>query len=297
MAFALPGLEVFDLFFNRCCWKSFMTSSTDLKDKASKIECWIARDANQVAQLACQALIQALTSPADETKAEPTIAPSALPAVALSGGSTPQKLYEFLTITESTNPTWHQVEWFWSDERNVPLDDCDSNYGLARKYFLQPLQIPTERIHPVPIQIQHPAKAAADYESEIRRMLPETRKGQPIFRVIFLGLGDDAHTASLFPHTDALRETTRSVVSNHVPKLATDRITFTAPLINAADVVIFLVSGAKKREALKQIWHGENNPALYPAQLIKDMRRLVWIVDSGAIGETPPPVNAVTTVF
>jgi 6-phosphogluconolactonase len=262
-----------------------------------KVECWIAIDANQMAQLACKVLLQTLAPTDEVAKLDRNRTPSTLPAVALSGGSTPQKLYEFITFVESSNPIWHQVEWFWSDDRNVPLDDCDSNYGMARQYFLQPLQIPNERIHPVPIQIQHPAKAAADYEAEIRKLIPETRKGQPIFRAIFLGLGDDAHTASLFPHTDALQEKSRSVVSNHVSKLATDRITFTAPLINAADVVIFLVSGAKKREALKQIWHGEKNPDLYPAQLIKNVRRLIWIVDRGAIGETPPPVNAVTTVF
>lgn len=274
-----------------------MTSLPDLSGNTPKIECWIARDANQLAQLACQSLLQILASSMAETNPEPNPTSSALPAVALSGGSTPQKLYELITSAESTNPIWHQVEWFWSDERNVPLDDCDSNCGLARKYFLLPLQIPNERIHPVPIQIKHPSKAAADYENEIRRLVPKNRQGQPIFRVIFLGLGDDAHTASLFPHTDALREKTRSVVSNHVPKLATDRITFTAPLINAADVVMFLVSGAKKREALNQIWHGERNPDLYPAQLIENVRRLVWIVDRGAMGETPSPVNAVSTVF
>lgn len=274
-----------------------MTVSLTPSGNSSKVECWIARDANHLAQLAYKVLLQTLTQPDEAAKLDRNPNPSSLPAVALSGGTTPQKLFEFITFVESTNPVWHQVEWFWSDERNVPLDDCDSNYGVAKQYFLQPLQIPNERIHPVPIQINNPAKAAAEYEAEIRKLIPETRKGQPVFRAIFLGLGDDAHTASLFPHTDALQEKTRSVVSNHVHKLATDRITFTAPLINAADVVIFLVSGSKKREALKQIWHGEKHPDLYPAQLIKGVRRLIWIVDSGAIGETPPPVNAMTTVF
>lgn len=283
--------------FNRCGWKSFMTDLLNSSSNSSKIECWVARDANQLAQLACKVLLQTLASTDEAAKLDRNPTPSPLPAVALSGGTTPKKLYEFITLVESSNPIWQQVEWFWSDERNVPLDDCDSNYGMARQYFLQPLQIPNERIHPVPIQIQHPAKAAADYEAEIRKLIPETRKGQPVFRTIFLGLGDDAHTASLFPHTEALKEKTLSVVSNHVPKLATDRITLTAPLINAADNVIFLVSGTKKREALQQIWHGKNDPELYPAQLIKGARRLVWIVDSGAIGETPPPVNAVPTVF
>ncbi|MEY4566631.1 MAG: 6-phosphogluconolactonase [Planctomycetota bacterium] len=274
-----------------------MTALLNPSGNSSKVECWVARDANQLAQLACKVLLQTLTPPDEAAKPDRNPTPSPLPAVALSGGTTPLKLYEFITFVESSNPIWQQVEWFWSDERNVPLDDCDSNYGVARQYFLQPLQIPNERIHPVPIQIKNPVNAAADYEAEIRKMIPETRKGQPVFRAIFLGLGDDAHTASLFPDTDALREKNRSVVSNHVHKLATDRITFTAPLINAADNVIFLVSGAKKRDALQQIWHGKNNPELYPAQLIKGVRRLIWIVDSRAIGETPPPVNAITTVF
>jgi len=261
-----------------------MKSATSLSDTSS-IECWIAKDADQLADAAYK-LLQTVVTEANSTKSE------SRQTVALSGGSTPKKLFERMTRSDVDTTTWHKVDWFWSDERNVPLDHADSNFGMAHRYLLHPAGVPTDKIHPVPISIEDASGTAKRYEQTIRQLVPQRNGEHPCFSLIFLGLGDDAHTASLFPETAALQENERDVVSNYVPKLNCERITFTAPLINAADSVVFLVSGVSKTKALEQIWHGPRNSSLYPAQLIHGSRRLIWLVDQAAIGSVSPPGTA-----
>ena len=195
--------------------------------------------------------------------------------LALSGGSTPRALYQRLARTDHID--WSKVHVWWSDERDVPADHPESNYRMANEAMLRQLPIPAGQIHRVPTELG-PARAADRYEAEIRAVVSESR-----FDLILLGLGDDGHTASLFPHTQALEATDRLVAANFVPKLGAWRITFTAPLINAADTVFFLVSGASKAAALRSVLLGSYQPEALPAQLIAPVPgKLFWMTDADA---------------
>jgi 6-phosphogluconolactonase len=147
--------------------------------------------------------------------------------VALSGGSTPKKMGELLARPEfASRVPWGETDLFWGDERWVPLASSESNAGEARRAFLDAVPAPPERIHPVATDLASPVRAAEAYEAEIRRVAG-TVEGIPVFDLVLLGMGDDGHTASLFPGTAALHERDRLVVENFVPKLGVDRITFT----------------------------------------------------------------------
>lgn len=248
----------------------------------SALECWIAQDGTQLAEWAYLFLQELLRDRAADQLAH----------VALSGGSTPKRLYERMTQNKADATLWERAHWYVSDERNVPIDHADSNFGLADRTLFQPAALSRKLLHPVPINVDAPAVAAAAYEKLIEASLSKRVNGRPAFDLIFLGLGDDAHTASLFPGTSGLKEQTRNVIANHVPKLNTQRITFTAPLINQARAVVFLVSGNSKTVALEQIWHGPRNPDLYPAQLIHGAERVIWMVDRAALGHLEPPPMA-----
>jgi 6-phosphogluconolactonase len=204
--------------------------------------------------------------------------------VALSGGSTPRRLYALLA--ESDLP-WDRIEWFWGDERNVPHEDSESNYRMVREQLLSVAPIPPGRVHPVPIEVADPAAAARAYEQTLAEafQLPnDDSASQPRFDLVLLGLGDDAHTASLFPETAALRATDRWYVENWVAKFASHRLTLTAPVINAARQVWFLITGENKRDALGQVWAGPRDPERFPAQLIAPEDGVLrWIVSREAL--------------
>lgn len=242
------------------------------------IECWISHDGAQLADMAYHHLRDLLSAQSNE-----------LATIALSGGSTPKRLYERMTQNHADSQIWQKAHWFVSDERNVPVDHPDSNFGLADRILFQPASVTRSLLHPVPIQVHAPATAAAEYEATIESLVARNSKGRPSFDLIFLGLGDDAHTASLFPGTAALHESNRNVIDNYIPKLSTHRITFTAALINNAHQVVFLVSGSSKTTALEQIWHGPRNMDLYPAQLISGAKRVIWMIDRAALGTLTPP--------
>lgn len=185
--------------------------------------------------------------------------------VTLSGGSTPKRLYQMLA--ERTLP-WDKVEFYWGDERNVATDDDQSNYRMVREALLD--RLPSEQVHafPVPVSPADPVGTAAAYERTLRRTFPDLQ--YPAWDLALLGMGDDAHTASLFPGTSAINQTDRWFVDNSVPQLGTTRYTLTAPAINSARVRIFLVSGEKKRNALaKVLSDNEYDPNQYPSQLIE----------------------------
>jgi 6-phosphogluconolactonase len=257
-----------------------MTATTDSLPTPS-LECWIAQDGIQLADWAYQFLRELLMGRCEH------------PAyIALSGGTTPKRMYERMTQDPADAAVWQNAHWFVSDERNVPLDHSDSNFGLAERILFQPAAVPKSLQHPVPIQIQAPEQAAEQYATMIAHHLPRRVLNRPSFDLILLGLGDDAHTASLFPGTAALREVHLNVIANYVPKLNTSRITFSAPLINSATEVIFLVSGSSKTTALDQIWYGTPNTDQYPAQLIRSSKRLIWMVDRAALGNLTPPSQA-----
>ncbi len=201
-------------------------------------------------------------------------------AVALSGGSTPKILYSRLAGIPDI--PWSGIHLFWGDERCVPPDHRDSNYRMTREALLDHAPIPESNIHRIRGEDSNPEQAALEYEQEIRKVFG-TGDGWPRFDLVFLGMGDDGHTASLFPGTSALKGTNRLVVSNYVEKFSAHRITFTAPLINHAAHIAFLISGASKAAPLKEVLHGTRQPDVYPSQLIQPVDgQLTLFVDHPA---------------
>jgi 6-phosphogluconolactonase len=199
-------------------------------------------------------------------------------AVVLAGGSTPKTTYEALARDYSGELDWGRVHVFFGDERTVPPDHEDSNYRMAHEALLS--RVPVGSVHRMRGELP-PAEAAAAYEEELRKYFGPD--GVPAFDLILLGLGEDGHTASLFPETSALDVTDRWVVANPVLKLETTRLTLTVPAINAARAVNFQVAGEGKAEALKEILEGDADPRAYPAKFIRpEGGDLTWMVDKAA---------------
>jgi len=207
-------------------------------------------------------------------------------SVALSGGSTPKRLYELLAERPFRDEIdWTRLEIFWGDERPVPPNHADSNYGMTRRALLSRVPLPEGRIHRLRGEAPDLDAAAREYEEEIARVLDESPGGEPPrLDLVLLGLGPDAHTASLFPNTAALRESGRWVVANDVEKLDTRRLTMTALLLNRARRVLFLVAGRDKMEALAGVLEGEFDPERRPAQLIRPQAgELIWLADEASL--------------
>lgn len=208
-------------------------------------------------------------------------------AVALSGGTTPARLYQRLGREPAVRNRlpWDRTHFFWGDERHVPPDHPQSNYRMVCDTLFAFAPVPADNIHRISAEEPDAALAAEKYERELSSFF-ELGPGQlPRFDCILLGMGPDGHTASLFPGTDALHETKRLAVANWVEKLQTHRITLTAPVLNKAALIIFLVSGGEKAVILKEILEGDYHPDLLPAQLIRpEEGRLLWLVDQAAAG-------------
>jgi len=205
--------------------------------------------------------------------------------VALSGGSTPRRLHELLSRKPSVRNAlpWHNIHFFWGDERHVAPEDPQSNYRMACETLFDYAPVPAPNIHRVRAEESEAAVAAEHYEGQLQSFFNLTAGQLPRFDCVLLGIGSDGHTASLFPGTRALQEKRRLVVANWVEKLQTHRITLTVPVINNAARVIFLVSGSPKAEVLRQILEGAYRPDLLPAQLIRPVQgRLLWLVDRAA---------------
>jgi 6-phosphogluconolactonase len=208
----------------------------------------------------------------------------------LSGGSTPRRLYELLAERPYCSELdWTKVEFFWGDERAVPPDHPSSNFRMARETLLDKLGVPAERIHRIETDggdQQALDEAARRYEADIDRVLGRVAgvsSRPPHFNLFLLGMGEDGHTASLFPGTEALEETERWVVAHDVPAVSGKRITMTPPLINAAHFIIFLVAGASKADVLAQVLQGARDPRRYPAQLIRPLTgEVTWMIDRAA---------------
>jgi 6-phosphogluconolactonase len=222
--------------------------------------------------------------------------------VALSGGSTPRALYEVLA-RDHQDFAWDKVHVFWGDERCVPPDHADSNFGLAQQALLSKVKVLDQNVHRMRGEDDLP-QAAFAYEYELRKVFGEQLETEidsarpdqssrvitsggislfPALDLILLGLGADGHMASLFPGTTGLHETRRWVIANHVEQLHTDRITLTAPVINHAQNIIFLIAGLDKAAALKSVLQGEPDPDRSPAQLVKPRTTgLAWLVDRAA---------------
>jgi 6-phosphogluconolactonase len=212
------------------------------------------------------------------TRAEETINERGRFAVALAGGSTPKGAYEALARDYADKLDWSKVHVFFGDERTVPPHHEDSNYRTARETLLSHLTVGS--VHRMRCELP-PSEAATAYEQELREFFGT--EGAPAFDLILLGLGEDGHTASLFPETAALDVTDRWVVANPVLKLEASRLTLTVPVINAAMAVTFLVAGENKADALKEILEGDADARGYPAKFIRpDVGDLTWMVDRAA---------------
>ncbi len=206
----------------------------------------------------------------------------------LSGGSTPRGLHELLCTDEYRDKIdWTKVHLFWGDERTVPADHADSNFLMAKESLLDPLQIPASNIHRVATELGDWDKAAAAYQQTIADVTGADASGAPpVLDIILLGMGDDGHTASLFPSTTALAERKAWVVANHVPQQNTHRITMTVPLINAANHVWFMAAGTNKAHRLAEVLLGPKQPERLPSQLICPAQgELRWFVDESAAAE------------
>jgi 6-phosphogluconolactonase len=204
----------------------------------------------------------------------------------LSGGSTPRSLFKLLADPADIfrdRIEWSAVHVFWGDERHVPPDHPDSNYRMAREALLDHVPIPAANVHRIRAENPDAAEAAALYDAELRAVFALADGGFPRFDLILLGLGPDGHTASLFPGNAAVHEQQRRVIAPFVAKFAAYRITLTAPVINGAAEVIFLVSGEDKAEALAAVLEGERQVDRYPAQVVRpDDGMLLWLVDRAA---------------
>lgn len=197
-------------------------------------------------------------------------------SVALAGGNTPRELYRLLASKKyRTAIDWKRVSVFVGDERNVSADSPDSNFRMVSEELLRPLGMGEKNSFRWRTELSDPAAVAEGYEKLLRAKTP--------LDLVLLGLGSDAHTASLFPHTDALHETERLAVANWIPKLNDHRFTMTFPAINGAFNVVFLVSGEEKAKAVATVLEGEFSPDEYPAQLVKPAGgELYWLLDEAA---------------
>ena len=203
-------------------------------------------------------------------------------AAALSGGSTPKPLYELLgSPTFAGRVRWPNVHLFQVDERCVPPEDLQSNYRMIRRALLESAPLPPENFHRMAAERPDREQAASEYAGEMARVLAPAATEFPQLDLIFLGMGNDGHTASLFPGSAALNERAAWVTPNFAPELNTFRLTLTLPVLNAAARVIFLVAGKDKAETLRQVLEG---PAgIFPAQLIQPVNGQVsWFLDESA---------------
>jgi 6-phosphogluconolactonase len=225
--------------------------------------------------------IRAIISTAEELLLEKVYAAIAQRdrcTLVLAGGSTPKPLYEAMSHQDLP---WDKIHIFWGDERYVPPTHDDSNEKMARDAWLNRVEIPAENIHPMPTGADNPAADAQTYNQTLQSFFGLAAGAFPRFDVVLLGMGDDGHTASLFPHTEALRVVDRLVTVGN--KDGQPRLTLTAPTINHARCTMFLVAGANKQPALAQIFDPAGDASAYPSRLIQPIDgELWWLLDAAA---------------
>ena len=211
--------------------------------------------------------------------------------IAISGGTTPKAAFELLADRNQpwrSRMPWEMLDLYWVDERSVPPEDAESNYRMTREALLEHVPLKAEQIHRIEGELE-PEEAAARYESELRSSFRLEDAESPRFDLVALGLGEDGHTASLFPHTAAIHEIGRLVAANEVPQMNTWRITLTWPVINHARSVFFLAAGEAKARILKEMLMGPHDPERLPSQLIwPSSGILTLILDEAAAALLPP---------
>ncbi len=234
----------------------------------------ICDDAEQLSRSAAELFVE---------QAQQAVAARGRFCVALAGGSTPERCYQLLAKPPLRELVpWAKTHVFWGDERCVPDSDPRSNARMAHAALLDQVPLPAAQIHLMACA-ENPAAAAQTYAALLQDFFP---RSEPRFDLVLLGLGEDGHTASLFPETPALREKVRLVVPVQKPGEDFARLTLSAPAINSARLVVFLVSGKNKAAILSEILEGPSGR--FPAQLITPVQgELLWLVDRAAIGQVP----------
>ena len=230
-----------------------------------------------IAKRAAQEFVQAATS---------TVSARGSFSVALAGGSTPKALYSLLVGDAGLRAQlpWDKMHLYFGDERSVGPDHADSNFRMATEAMISKSSLKPEQVTRIKGEYKDTAKAAQEYEQALRASFKLADGQFPRFDLVLLGMGNEGHTLSLFPGTKALHETKRIVVRNWIGKLCTERITLTAPAVNQAAQVIFMVTGADKACALKSVLEGPYEPEQLPAQMIQPQSgKLLWLVDTAAV--------------
>jgi 6-phosphogluconolactonase len=230
-------------------------------------------------------------------KVEQAVGTRGIARMAISGGSTPQTTFKLLADPEgpfvATVP-WDKLQIYWVDERCVPPDHPESNYGVCRELLLTKVPIPEANVFRMEGELE-PELAASRYESLLRNTMKLEGAESPRFDLVTLGMGPDGHTASLFPNTAALDEMGRLVVANHVAQKDTWRITLTWPVINQAAEVIFEVEGPSKTDILAEVLTGPRDPERLPSQLIRPANgKLLFLLDEAAAAKLPGPSEVYT---
>ena len=214
--------------------------------------------------------------------------------VAISGGSTPKGMFALLAYRSRpyfAQMPWERLHLFWVDERCVPPTDAESNYRMTEEAMLAHVPLPAAQIYRMEGELD-PEVAAARYEAAIRAAFRLEGAQTPAFDLVLLGMGEDGHTASLFPHTEALNEMGRIVVANHVPQKGTWRITLTWPVIDQGREVGFVIEGAEKAQVVQNVFLGAYDPEAKPAQLIRPVSgRLTLLLDAAAASKLPRPAG------
>jgi 6-phosphogluconolactonase len=213
--------------------------------------------------------------------AKEAIAASGRFSISLSGGSTPEKLFKLMAgAGYKDRMPWKDTFVFWGDERCVPLTDDRNNAHVAKILLLDKVGIPASHVFPIPVNINPPSAAAMVYEKTLKDFF---HGGLPQFDLILLGIGENAHTASLFPHTSVIHEQKEWVSAVYVDEVKMYRITMTAPFINNARNVVFIAVGDNKAEVVKTVLTSPFEPEKFPAQLISPVNgSLFWYLDKKA---------------
>jgi 6-phosphogluconolactonase len=208
--------------------------------------------------------------------------------VALSGGETPQRLYQLLPeAAYSERVPWKSVHFFWGDERCVPPEHSESNYRMARELLLARIPVPEENVRRMAGEKQ-PQVAAAEYEQTLIDFFRLTPGEWPRFDLMLMGIGEDGHTASLFPENDALRNQEKLVLAPYVEKLKAHRLTLILPVINHAANIWFLVSGASKATVMTEIFKANSGTPRIPATLVKPVDgSMTWFITEDAAAAPP----------
>lgn len=251
--------------------------------KTTEVMYRVSEDSSQLMHRVADHLLEKITS---------AVAQKGKARIAISGGNSPKALFSLLADPSEpylAKMPWNSVEIYWVDERTVPPDHTDSNFRMTRETLLDKVPLPSSQVFRMEGELE-PEEAAARYEALIRNNFRLEGAETPQFDVITLGMGNDGHTASLFPHTEAIHEMGRIVIANHVPQHNTWRITLTWPVINQGRDVFFLVAGVDKAEVLARVIFGPNDPETLPSQLIRPANgKLTFFLDRAAAAKLPAP--------